>query len=277
MNAGEEATLEVALLERVLSAFMVMAPVALAAVLLLAPAAPREVYQLNLAVDIPVTLVAGSVGFVRAFLTDKLARISCPCDPAGLNAIDRGTVGNRSHAASVAADVTVYGTMFALPLLDLFDLGVSRAFGEDFVVYVETLAVNTAIQNMVNFAVARPRPLAYAGDPAFQDTGAGYQSFYAGHVATAFAALSAASFTLHKRYGTGIWPWLTTGLIGTSVALERVVSGHHFPTDVAVAAVMGTAIGITVPWLHTRTRSVGLAIVPVPVAGGQGAGLAGTF
>jgi hypothetical protein len=234
---------------------------------------PREIYEVHLAVDLPVTVVAGSAGLVRVFFKDSLARKSCPCDPAGINGLDRSTVGNHSAAAGVAADVTVYGVMAALPLVDLLDLGWGRAWAEDLMVYAETLAIDTALQNATNFIVARPRPRTYAGDPEFLASGEGYLSFYAGHVSTAFASLSMAAFTISRRYGEQVWPWIAAGLIGSSVAVERVASGHHFPTDVAVAALAGTAIGIGVPSLHLR-RTGHVQIVPV---GANGLGLAGSF
>ena len=234
---------------------------------------PRSVYELHLAVDIPVTVVAGSAGLVRVFFKDELARMSCPCDPAGINALDRGTVEITAPPPASPRDVTVYGVMAALPLADLLDLGWGRTWGEDLMVYAETLAIDTALQNAVNFIVARPRPAAYAGDPSFLNRGEGYLSFYAGHVSTAFASLSMAAFTIRKRYGEQVWPWIVAGLVASSVAVERVASGHHFPTDVGVAALVGTGIGITVPSLHLR-RSHHVQIVPVGV---NGLGLAGSF
>ena len=197
--------------------------------------------------DVPVTLLAGTLPLLRIVLGDRIIRPDCPCDPSELNALDRGTVGNNSALAGTLADATVYGTMAVLPLLDLVDLGANRALAQDLVVYVETLAVNSGLQNLVNFLASRPRPRTYDGDPDFLDSSEGYLSFYAGHVATAFAALSAASFTVQRRYGARVWPWVATAVVGSSVAVERVASGHHFPTDVAVAAVVGTTIGITIP------------------------------
>jgi len=235
---------------------------------------PREVYELHLAVDIPVTIVAGGAGLVRVFFTDQLARKSCPCDPSGINALDRGTVGNQSAAAGIAANVTVYGVMAALPLIDLLDLGFGRALGQDLMVYAETLAIDTALQNATNFIVARPRPRTYAGDPTSLASGDGYLSFYAGHVATAFAMVSVAAVTIRERYGERIWPWIVGGLIASSVAVERVASGDHFPTDVGVAALVGTGIGITVPWLHLRQGEIHAQIAQV---GANGLGLVGTF
>ena len=111
-----------------------------------------------------------------------------------------------------------------LPLLDLLDLGPGIPLGEDFVVFTETLALNTAIQQWVSVAVARPRPLSYSGDPGNVTGSTGYVSFYAGHLTTVIAAFSVASFTLRQRYGEMVWPWIVTGAVGTSVAVERVLA-----------------------------------------------------
>lgn len=238
------------------------------------PSPPQDLYKVRLAVDIPVTAVAGSAGLVRVLFEDQLARKSCPCDPASVNALDRHAIGNHSAAASVAANVTVYGVMAALPLADLLDVGWNRSFGEDMMVYAETIAVDTAVQNAANFIVARPRPRTYAGDPQFLDSGEGYVSFYAGHVSTAFASLSMAAFTIRQRHGARVWPWVVVALVGSSVAVERVASGHHFPSDVGTAALAGTAIGITVPWLHLRG---GPPRVTITAMGGRGLGLGGAF
>ena len=67
------------------------------------------------------------------------------------------------------------------------------------------------------------------------NSGEGYLSFYAGHVSTAFATLSMAAFTIRHRHGEQIWPWVVAGLVAAASRVERVASGHHFPTDVAVA------------------------------------------
>jgi membrane-associated phospholipid phosphatase len=237
------------------------------------PQAP-EVYKVRLAVDIPITLAGGAAGLARVLFENKLARKSCPCDSAGINRLDRWSVGYHSQFASVAADATVYGALIALPLVDLLDLGFGRALGEDVVVYLETLAVTTALQNATNFITARPRPRSYAGDPAFINTGEGYVSFYAGHVAMISAGASVAALTIRKRYGEQVWPWIVGALITSSVAVERVASGHHFPTDVAVAAVAGTAVGLAVPWLHYRRGETHVQIAPV---GANGLGLVGAF
>jgi membrane-associated phospholipid phosphatase len=95
----------------------------------------------------------------------------------------------------------------------------------------------------------------------------GYRSFYSGHVALTFTALSAAAFTINERFGWTLVPWLVTGLVGASVAVERVAAGWHFPTDVMVGAVMGTAVGVLVPLIHLRRLGIMPTLSMLP--GGQ--------
>jgi membrane-associated phospholipid phosphatase len=236
---------------------------------------PKEVYDLHLAVDVPITIAGGALTLAREFVASRLVTFTCPCDPSSVNGADRWAVGYHNHAAALASEVTLYGVPLLLPLIDLADLGATRPLAQDLAVFAETLAVDAAIRNIVDFASARPRPLTYAGDPGQLRRPEGYLSFYAGHVATVVAALSAASYTIRRRYGEQVWPWIVTALVGASVAVERVAAGLHFPTDVVAGAAVGAANGITIPWLHARRSRAPVPIALVPV--GAGLGLVGAF
>src|SRR5579864_7794974 len=85
-----------------------------------APAAPvldlslrappaREVYRLNLAVDIPVTAAGAVAGLGRIFMADKWIRISCTtsCDPLSVNALDRPVIGYNNKTADLMSTITV--------------------------------------------------------------------------------------------------------------------------------------------------------------------------
>jgi membrane-associated phospholipid phosphatase len=240
------------------------------------PAEPaKEVYDLHLAIDIPVTIAGGALTVARELVGGYLVTFSCPCDPSGVNGADRWAVGYRNHSAAVASDITLYAVPLLLPLIDVVDLGASRALAEDVAVFAETLAVDAAIRNIVDFATARPRPRTYAGDPGYLTNPNGYLSFYAGHVATVVAGLSVASYTVRRRYGEQVWPWIVTALVGASVAVERVAAGLHFPTDVLAGAAVGAANGVVIPWLHARRSRTPVPVALVPV--GAGLGLAGAF
>jgi undecaprenyl-diphosphatase len=49
--------------------------------------------------------------------------------------------------------------------------------------------------------------------------------------------------------------WLGSHALAASTAYLRVHAGKHFWTDVMVGAVVGSAIGFLVPWLHTKDDS----------------------
>lgn len=214
---------------------------------------PVSIYHVSPKVDIPVTLGAALASALPNVYSDRLIKPRCPCDPAEVNAFDRGAIGNQNATAAKLSDVTV-GVVIVAPLaLDAIDLGgFNEVWWEDAVVFAQTLAINSALVTAAKYIAQRPLPRTYAGDPGLIDRPEGYRSFYSGHTSTAFAALSATAMTIRLRYGEKTWPWVLTGVVGTSVAIERVADGRHFPTDVIVGAVMGTAVGIIVPQLHSR-------------------------
>lgn len=238
-------------------------------------APPREVYRLQLAVDIPILAAGASAALLRAYLVQHQVRKRCPCSTGELDFLDRGTVGNHSQAAGLASDITVGVALAAPPLIDLFALGANRAFAEDLTVLTETVLVSTLLQQIANFGLQRPRPRTYAGEPSYVHGGKGYLSFYAGHVTNTAAALSAASFTIGRRYDEHVWPWVVTGVVTASVGVERVLAGQHFPSDVLAGALVGLGVGIAVPWLHARAPGAKLTLVPVPT--GRGLALMGQF
>jgi membrane-associated phospholipid phosphatase len=233
----------------------------------------RSVYQIRPAVDVPLTLAGAVIAAIRFFGTETIVHRSCPCDPATLNPVDRGTVRYHDRTLLPVSHVAL-GIMIATPIvLDAIDLGFTKPFFEDLMILVETLSIDTAFQAATAMIVQRPRPLAYAGDPELVEKGEGYVSFYAGHVATAVATMSVVAQTLRLRYGHRVWPWLLPVAMGTAMGVLRIRSGDHFPTDTLVGALAGFAVGITVPWLHERAPETQVRLVPSP----GGAGLAGRF
>lgn len=229
----------------------------------------RSVYHFSPKVDVPITLV-GAAGIALPYLfEDALIRRRCPCDPRDVNGFDRGAIGNQNAFARHLSDVTVAAIVVVPILADAKAVGVGRVWNEDVAVLFETLAVNGALVTAVKYIVQRPLPRTYAGDAALINDPEGYRAFYSGHTSTAFAGLAAAAMTMRLRYGAKTWPWVVTGVVGTSVAIERVADGRHFPSDVIVGAVMGTAVGIAVPLLHARPqpRRVGLTTGPGPEGG----------
>ena len=216
----------------------------------------------------PITdsvLITGTAlgALVPELFASHLVNPRCPCPATEVNGFDRPVIGNHSHAADVVSDLTLGLSLGGPLLLDALLVGWSEPLKEDAIVYAETLAVTGALVSGTKFLVQRPIPRVYAGDPTLMKQSEGYLSFYSGHTTMAFSALSAAAVTSNLRYHTGVWPWLITGALGTSVAAERVLAGRHFYSDVIVGGVIGTAIGIANPLIHEKRSSDSLTVVPV--------------
>ncbi|MGZ3699213.1 MAG: phosphatase PAP2 family protein [Bdellovibrionota bacterium] len=211
-----------------------------------------SVYRLDTQTEVTVlgTSVAASV--VPYALESVLIHPRCPCDPNEVNALDRPFIGLGAQAPDTISDLTLAASVAAPFVASVLEGGLSRTFLEDAVVEGEAIAVAGALDTFAKFTVQRPLPRTYAGDPSLLNSAGGYRSFYSGHTALTMAALSSAAYTLNLRHHWGAWPWIAAGVVGASVAVERVAAGRHFPTDVLVGGAVGTLVGVLMPWLHAK-------------------------
>ena len=232
-----------------------------------------SVYHVKPKVDVPVTVAAAAALIIPYANADHLITLRCPCDPHEVNAFDRPAIGNHSAIAKSLSDVTVAAVMIGPLAIDALVLGRSRPWLDDAVVFGQTLVVNGALVTAAKFIVQRPLPRTYAGDPAMLTKPEGYRSFYSGHTSLVFAGLATTAMTIRLRYGEKTWPWVVMGVLGSSVAVERVADGRHFPSDVIVGALMGTAVGVAVPWMHARRKAGSLRAFVSPMRGGLAVGL----
>jgi len=231
-----------------------------------------DLYRLDPAVDLPVTLAALTVAGLP-YALPGLITPRCPCDPAEVNRLDRFAIGHHDERAAVASDVTAGLAMVLPPAADALRLGLGPALRDDLGVFVETLSVNAALVENTKYLTRRPLPLTYEGRPDYVGSARGYRSFYSGHTSTVAAALTAAAWTVRRRDGERVWPWIAAALATASVAVERVAAGRHFPTDVGVGAAAGFAVGTAVPWLHLRRGGLPFAVLPAR----DGLAVAGRF
>jgi membrane-associated phospholipid phosphatase len=238
-----------------------------------AEALPREVYRVDPVIDGAIIGAAGLANLVPWLLEDRLIDLRCPCDRREVNRLDRSAIGLHFDTAAHVSDATLVLALVGPPIADWAVLGRSRALAEDLTVFAETLAVNGALDTLVKYTVQRPIPRAYAGEPAYLRRPGSYRAFWSGHTSATVAALTAAAWTARRRHGEHGWPWIVAGVAGASVAAERVLGGHHFPSDVVAGLLSGATVGTVVPLLHARRGTGRLGLAPA----GRGLALVGRF
>jgi membrane-associated phospholipid phosphatase len=233
------------------------------------PAAPTP-YHVDWTSDLAITGGAAALWLVTPLLGREVIRPVCPCQSSEVARFDRYPVGRRSKVADQLSNA-LGAAMSAVPvLLDAIDVrgsGTWRGLAEDLVVMAQVVSVNGALNQMVKFAVRRPRPIVYdiaAGDPEINAPG-NYLSFYSGHASTAFATgmFYATTFALrHPDSPARGWVYAAAAVGASSVGLMRVLAGEHFPSDVIAGAAVGSALGLVLPRLHRRGPTVLMAPSP---------------
>jgi len=228
-------------------------------------------YRLHLGIDLPVIGALSVITVTRLF---KSGSASCAplCDPADVNPIDRPAAGLYDTKWQLAADVGLY-TILAGTAATLFVDETAANALNDATVVTESILAAAAISSMLTLQAERPRPLLYSEKaPLSRRNGPdSSMSFLSGHAAVGFAATTSLFITLHRLHPQSAGPWvaLAVGTLASSfIAVSRTLGGNHFPSDNALAAVAGVAVGVLFPCLHGSPASV------VPVIGESQRGLA---
>lgn len=240
-------------------------------------AGDQTVYRIDWPIDVGVTLGAAATGAALELLAPRLVRNdTCTCRSADLPWFDRVAPGHDSRALLTGSDVLVAAALLAPYGLDAWELSQRRqwlgAFTSDAVVFSEVFALSLFATQVTKFAVQRPRPLLYDLSPEAmaQATPDAHLSFYSGHVSLAFASAGVYATTYALRHPDDRWWFVVAGGVtaGGAVATMRVLGGKHFPSDVAVGAIVGTSLGVAVPLLHRTAPRTRIAFAPSAAGGG---------
>lgn len=229
-----------------------------------------SVYKINPWVDGSILLVAAAGAGLPPMFEDDLIKKTEFLRREDINRFDRSNVKHHSKTARIASDYVVAAALITPAVMDFKYVGWNKTLAEDMIVYTQTLAINSSINNLARFTAQRARPDAYR-KPQPRSEAPDFESFLSGHAASAFAGLTAASWTIHYRYGPQLWPWLVTGGVGITEAALRSLAGRHFYTDGMLAMATGTLVGTAVPWLHHRKPNATSRVYPT--FGDQEAGL----
>jgi membrane-associated phospholipid phosphatase len=229
---------------------------------------PRALPQLRWSAD----LVLGTAAVAGYTISRSLSITRQSVPPEGLDrssidlGIDRNILGDPSTGAEKASDVTLVMTMIGAPIFALLTQpgvhGFVNVVRRPLVLYGESLLLAEAGSRLLKRSADRPRPFTYL--PASErptssaydvNADAAFLSMPSGHATISFAAASyAATDDLLSRPDAGWQEHVAVASIGGLLAgftgNLRIKAEQHFPSDVLVGGLIGTASGVSVPLLH---------------------------
>lgn len=211
-----------------------------------------------------------AISFAAATLDDSL-HVLTPAELSALNknsinVFDRWATNFASPKVSRASDYLV-AACIAAPIGLLFaDSKIGGEWQMVSTMYVETALLATFLPSFGKGPARRIRPYLYNPDAPLelqQDVEAN-RSFFSGHTTWAFASMTFLATVYSDFYPNSEHKstvWIVSMSAASAVGLLRVFSGAHFPTDVLVGAVVGSAVGYGIPALH-KTKSSSVGIIP---------------
>ncbi len=228
--------------------------------------------------DLAFFPTAGALALFGLWKEEHLEPISVEdlrgLDPGDLNRFDRVAARNWSPYWSRRSDISrVLVSGGAIALVASEGIEALRRGDEEGAFAVAALMGGTALVTagvtyVTKVMVGRKRPYAYNTDLSLEERhriaekeGAdAFLSFFSGHSSAAFAAAAFTSTVFEDSNGQSGWSravWGTTMSLAAFTAVARVKAGVHYPSDVLVGALVGTAIGHLVPAFHRRDKDVG--------------------
>lgn len=235
--------------------------------------------------DLSIVGVTGSVA-ILSFVAQQvdLTPNECVwCSPPGGDAAARRALV-WSPARRPLADGLSYGTLGAVAAttigLAIAD-GKRRdalAFFEDVIIVAQPVLLTIDVSQAVKIAARRQRPYAHYGGSAGTNADDNL-SFFSQHTSTAFS-MAAASGMVASLRGSPAAPaiWVTGGLFAFATGYFRIAADKHYLSDVLTGALVGSALGVAMPWLlHRRGAPIPVSVTASAVRGGGGVALTGTW
>ncbi|MEE0878369.1 MAG: phosphatase PAP2 family protein [Treponemataceae bacterium] len=214
----------------------------------------NSIFELSWKLDIPLC-VTGLTVFTLPHLLPTEDVIYNPNeirDLSNLNSFDRWSAQKYSKSVDITSDLFMY--LSVLTPLSLLATEKSEYLTWT-IMYFEAATLAYGVKDLLKYAVYKERPYMYFdGKPQKEiDENNYYCSFPSGHTTLAFLGATFTSYAFSKYFPESKWKVpviIGSYTLATLSGTLRILSGSHFFSDVLVGATIGSAIGITIPFLH---------------------------
>jgi len=182
-----------------------------------------------------------------------------------INAFDRSATYNYSESAGTTSDF-LRNTLIVAPLALFLDHSIRADWETILVMYSEVGALVGATNYTLKGTIKRIRPFVYNPDTPLEKkiSSDARKSFFSGHTIITFASAVFLSTVYSDYYPESQWKyyiWAGSLITASSVGFLRYEAGQHFPTDILVGVIVGSAIGYGIPWIH-RNKSEEVSLIP---------------
>jgi membrane-associated phospholipid phosphatase len=176
-----------------------------------------------------------------------------------VNKIDRGATYNWSLAAANASDIIATALILS-PALLAFSDNVRNDFTPVLTMYFQTLILAETLPLTLKGITQRGRPFVYNEDAPLEEKESqnAKRSFFSGHTSVAFAMAVFLSTVYSDYHPNSHWTpfiWGVSLLAASTVGYLRYAAGKHFPTDIITGALVGSAIGYFIPFIHRTNEN----------------------
>jgi membrane-associated phospholipid phosphatase len=181
------------------------------------------------------------VGFIPNIFSINNGLPTCaPCDPATLPGIDRWAVSTERTEWDTVSDVMI----LVLAGASWYDLSNLSNRNGDVAASVEATAWTFGVNQLAKAIINRNRPILYSEDAIeARESVNNHRSMYSAHASTAFALGTSYFLSMDHKDGLGrTWPLISAA----AIAGLRLAAAKHFPTDIVVGAILGTATAIAI-------------------------------
>jgi len=174
-------------------------------------------------------------------------------------AIDRWSTRQWHPRAHRASNVLFVGAITASFAGGFVLQGTHRPF-DPAAITAESFLITSGLTSIAKELVRRPRPYRFNPDvPAsMHHPREDFVSFWSGHTAnTAAVAFSIAALVQRSDASPGLKGAAWAGAVAAPIGMGylRMRAGRHFLTDVLTGALVGTAVGLAVPYFHRTSES----------------------
>lgn len=173
-----------------------------------------------------------------------------------INAFDRAAADNWSATSREISTYLLVAT--AVSPLFLFSSGKVQDDAAAFsTMYLQNFIFSHALPHFAKGIVTRYRPFVYnddAPDEVKLNREATF-SFFSAHSTLAFSSAVFLANVHSKYYPDSDWKWAVWAsamLAASTVAYLVYISGYHFPSDLILGAIVGSAIAYLIPELHKK-------------------------